>query len=75
MSSSSEQNDSLSTTKRALRALQDMRARLDALESAANDPIAIVGIGCRFPGAKNPAAFWQLLCDGIDPITEVPPDK
>jgi len=36
------------------------------------EPIAIIGIGCRFPGAKNPEAFWQLLCDGGDAITEVP---
>ncbi len=36
------------------------------------EPIAIVGIGCRFPGAENPEAFWQLLHDGIDAICEVP---
>lgn len=36
------------------------------------EPIAIIGIGCRFPGAKNPEAFWNLLRDGIDAITEVP---
>ena len=39
-------------------------------------PIAIVGIGCRFPGgASGPAAFWDLLCHGVDAITEVPPDR
>ncbi|MGK7875070.1 MAG: hybrid fatty acyl-AMP ligase/type I polyketide synthase [Xenococcaceae cyanobacterium] len=32
-------------------------------------PIAIVGIGCRFPGAKNPKAFWELLRNGKDAIT------
>jgi myxalamid-type polyketide synthase MxaB len=36
------------------------------------EPIAIVGIGCRFPGAKNPEAFWQLLCEGVEAISEVP---
>ncbi|GAC1343814.1 MAG: type I polyketide synthase [Ktedonobacteraceae bacterium] len=40
-----------------------------------SEPIAIVGIGCRFPGAKDPEAFWQLLHDGIDAITEVPADR
>ena len=39
------------------------------------DLIAIIGIGCRFPGAKNPEAFWQLLRDGVDAITEVPVDR
>jgi acyl transferase domain-containing protein/aryl carrier-like protein len=39
------------------------------------EPIAIIGIGCRFPGASGPDAFWQLLCDGIDAIGEIPPDR
>lgn len=34
--------------------------------------IAIIGIGCRFPGASNPQAFWQLMYDGVDAITEIP---
>jgi polyketide synthase 12/epothilone polyketide synthase D len=38
--------------------------------------IAIIGLGCRFPGgADSPAAFWQLLRDGVDAITEVPRDR
>ena len=42
----------------------------------ANQPIAIIGIGCRFPGgASSPQAFWELLCQGTDAITEVPPDR
>ena len=44
-------------------------------ESAATDPIAIVGIACRFPGAENVEAFWRLLRDGVDAITEVPPGR
>ena len=36
------------------------------------EPIAIIGIGCRFPGAKNPQAFWSMLRDGRDGISEVP---
>jgi acyl carrier protein len=38
----------------------------------AQEPLAIVGIGCRFPGAPGPAEYWALLRDGIDAITEVP---
>lgn len=38
-----------------------------------NEPLAIVGMACRFPGnASNPAAFWELLRTGVDAITEVP---
>src|SRR5215510_12437004 len=39
------------------------------------EPIAIIGLGCRFPGADNPQAFWRLLRDGVDAITEVPADR
>jgi len=39
-------------------------------------PIAIIGMGCRFPGgADSPEAFWELLRDGVDAITEVPADR
>ncbi|CAG0937753.1 phthiocerol/phenolphthiocerol synthesis type-I polyketide synthase E [Thermoflexales bacterium] len=31
--------------------------------------IAIVGMACRVPGAKNPAEFWQNLCNGLESIT------
>lgn len=39
------------------------------------EPIAIIGIGCRFPGAKNPEAFWQLLTNNVDAIAEVPASR
>lgn len=39
------------------------------------EPIAIVGMGCRFPGGRNPEEFWQLLQSGGDAITEVPTDR
>lgn len=41
----------------------------------ATEAIAIIGLGCRFPGAPDPDSFWQLLRDGKDAITEVPPDR
>ncbi|WP_297848799.1 AMP-binding protein, partial [Mycobacterium sp.] len=52
------------------------RAAAPAVESrAANEPIAIIGIGCRFPGADGPAAFWRLLSDGVDATAEIPSDR
>lgn len=39
------------------------------------EPIAIIGIGCRFPQANNPEAFWHLLREGGDAIIEVPPER
>jgi acyl transferase domain-containing protein/acyl carrier protein len=41
----------------------------------APEPIAIVGIGCRYPGASGPDDFWRLLCDGGDAIAEIPPER
>jgi acyl transferase domain-containing protein/NADPH:quinone reductase-like Zn-dependent oxidoreductase/SAM-dependent methyltransferase/acyl carrier protein/short-subunit dehydrogenase len=40
------------------------------------DPIAIIGIGCRFPGAVNDVeSFWKLLVDAREAVTDVPPDR
>ena len=40
------------------------------------DQIAIIGIGCRFPGGVNsPESFWKLLRDGKDAITEIPSER
>lgn len=44
-------------------------------QATAREPVAIIGIGCRLPGANNADAFWQLLREGIDAITEVPADR
>jgi len=46
-----------------------------AASARAGEPVAIVGIGCRFPGADGPEAFWRLLREGADAITEVPKDR
>jgi acyl transferase domain-containing protein/acyl-CoA synthetase (AMP-forming)/AMP-acid ligase II len=43
--------------------------------SPANEPIAIIGMSCRWPGAEGLAAFWDLLCAGLDAVTEVPPER
>ncbi|WP_414544477.1 type I polyketide synthase [Nostoc sp. CCY0012] len=39
------------------------------------EPIAIIGIGCRFPKANNPESFWKLLHNGVDAIASVPKDR
>ncbi|MEM9508894.1 MAG: polyketide synthase, partial [Cyanobacteria bacterium P01_E01_bin.35] len=65
----------LSPTKKALLALRQMQSKLDAMEQAKHESIAIVGLGCRFPGANNPEEFWQLLQEGRDAIAKVPDDR
>lgn len=39
------------------------------------DPIAIIGIGCRYPRIHGPDQFWDLLRDGVDAVGEVPSDR
>ena len=39
------------------------------------EPIAVVGLSCRFPKAPDPAEYWRLLATGVDAITEVPRDR
>ncbi|MGV2915975.1 type I polyketide synthase, partial [Streptomyces alfalfae] len=40
--------------------------------TASHEPVAVVGIGCRFPGGPDPAAFWRLLSEGRDAVGPVP---
>ena len=69
-------NAKLSPLKQAYLALEKMQAKLDAIEQAKKEPIAIIGIGCRFPGGANDLeSFWRLLRRGGDAIVEVPPDR
>ncbi len=63
----------LSPLKRALLAIDELQARLDASENATREPVAIIGIGCRLPGGvDSPEAFWRLLQAGESAIREIP---
>jgi acyl transferase domain-containing protein len=54
----------------------DVEGQIPPTSPQSRDPIAIVGIGCRFPGrADSPEAFWRLLDAGVDAVTEVPADR
>src|ERR1700722_10241922 len=68
--------EELSPIKRALLEQRRLKARIEELELARVEPIAVVGIGCRFPGgADNPAALWQRLSSGQDAISEMPAER
>ncbi|ARV58018.1 short-chain dehydrogenase [Nostocales cyanobacterium HT-58-2] len=66
----------LNSLQRLLLTLKEARAKLEALERSKAEPIAIIGTSCRFPGGANdPEAFWQLLTNGVDAITQIPSDR
>ncbi len=72
MSNPAQPKDQRELLKRALLKIDDLQARLDRL----NEPIAVIGMSCRFPnGANDPASFWRLLRAGVDGITEIPPER
>ncbi|WP_309891772.1 SDR family NAD(P)-dependent oxidoreductase [Archangium sp.] len=48
---------------------------VEATRGSPDEPIAIIGMSCRFPGAPGLEAFWQLLRDGVNAISEVPRER
>ena len=75
-SKTSQPTAELSPLKRALVAIEELQARLDAVEQQRGEPIAVVGMGCRIPGGANsPEELWQLLHEGRSGVCEIPPDR
>ena len=72
-------SDSAEQMRTALRAITAQKARIAELEAAvrsAREPVAIVGVGCRFPGGvRGPDSFWEKLSAGFDAVREVPADR
>jgi acyl transferase domain-containing protein/acyl carrier protein len=71
----SETTDRLLNQSAKKLALLGERLRATQYQSFLSEPIAVIGIGCRFPGAAGPQQFWQMLLEGRDAITEVPPER
>ncbi|MDJ0600766.1 MAG: polyketide synthase [Crocosphaera sp.] len=71
-----ENLDYKSLLQNAFLELRKMRIERDTLKFQQTEPIAIIGIGCRFPqGANTPEAYWQLLSSGVNTITEIPAER
>ncbi len=47
----------------------------DSAEEGGHEPIAVIGLACRFPGAPSAEAFWKLLIEGRDAIGPMPADR
>lgn len=63
--------DELSAVKLALLA-RSIRSEQRELDVLASDPIAVIGMACRFPGASTPDDYWDLVRRGGDAVGEIP---
>ncbi|MYR44281.1 beta-ketoacyl synthase N-terminal-like domain-containing protein, partial [Streptomyces sp. SID5910] len=62
--------------KRVMADLRQTQRRLRDVEEKSQEPIAIVGMSCRFPGGvRSPEELWELLAAGGDAVSEFPDDR
>ncbi|NES02525.1 MAG: polyketide synthase, partial [Okeania sp. SIO2F4] len=60
----------------ALLKIETLESQLKTFENKKKEPIAIIGMSCRFPGeANSPEAFWEVLSQGVDTITQIPQSR
>ena len=60
----------------ALETIERMQAQMNAAERAKAEPIAVIGMSCRFPGGSNsPEDYWALMRERRDAITEIPKER
>ena len=68
--------DNRARLQRAMAAIDRANARIAQLEQDRHDPIAVVGMACRFPGGgDDPSSLWQALESGVDGVREAPTQR
>jgi hypothetical protein len=62
--------------KQVIGKLRQANQRIDDMTERDREPVAIVAVGCRFPGqADDPEGLWELLAAGGDAVSEFPADR
>ncbi|WP_309891777.1 SDR family NAD(P)-dependent oxidoreductase [Archangium sp.] len=62
--------------ERATVTIKKLKAENAQLRAAQKEPIALIGMACRFPGGANdPESYWRLLANGVDAIREIPQER
>lgn len=63
------------TSSRVLQALDKAKSQIESLQRHIYEPIAVIGMSCRFPGADTPEAFWDILREGRHIVMDIPADR
>ena len=74
-SNTTAKSETLSPLQKAAIALRKAESRIKELEESKNEPITVLGMSCRFPGANSVNEYYELLRNGIDAVSETPPER
>jgi len=67
-----ERPDYATLLKDAYHEIKRLRSEVEKTRSSSSEPLAIIGMGCRFPSANTPDEYWKLLVNKGFPVTEIP---
>ncbi len=71
-----EQKNTTHLLKKSLYEIKRLKREIEANENGSREPVAIIGMACRFPGGSNsPEKYWELLKNGKEGLCDVPSSR